>query len=250
MIVDLISDCLPESLEADVCVVGSGPVGITLALALARGNVRVILLEFGRAQGRTCPPRSQSLHQRRAQSQRDSHRLVSSLRRQLKCVGGQILPFNPIDFVRREWVEGGGWPISFGDLKPYYDKALYFEGLGSCLTDDDDIWAAVGMKAPDFGASVGSRFSRWCPQPDFALLHGREIDRSSTLRCILHATVTALSCREDRIVAALARSLTGKSFRIHATHFVFCVGGIETARLLLQPLENRRRRPGHGAPTS
>src|SRR5262249_3250010 len=124
-----------------------------------------------------------------------------------------------------------------------YDKALYFEGLGGCLTDDDEVWASVGVKGPDFGAGLGLHFSRWCPQPDFALLHGKEIDRSSTLRCILHATVTALSCGDDRILAALARSLTGKSLRIHATHFVFCVGGIETARLLLQPLENQAAPP-------
>ena len=41
----------------------------------------------------------------------------------------------------------------------------------------------------------------------------------------------------------VARSLTGKSLRIRATHFVFCVGGIETARLLLQPLENQTAPP-------
>ena len=239
MIADLISDCLPQSLEADVCVVGSGPVGITLALALSRGNARVILLESG---GRKAEPALQDLN--RSTNVGRNHNGINigryrALGGNSSVWGGQILPFNPIDFVRREWVEGSGWPISFDDLKPYYDKALHFEGLGNCLTDDDAVWAAVGMKTPDFGARLGSHFSRWCPQPDFALLHGKEIDRSSTLRCILHATVTALSCRNDRIVAAIARSLTGKSLRIHATYFVFCVGGIETARLLLQPLEDQ-----------
>ena len=36
MIGDLRSGALPESLDTDVCVVGAGPVGITLALALSR----------------------------------------------------------------------------------------------------------------------------------------------------------------------------------------------------------------------
>jgi choline dehydrogenase-like flavoprotein len=243
MIADLISDCLPQSLEADVCVVGSGPVGITLALALSRGNARVILLESG---GRKAEPALQDLN--RSTNIGRNHNGINIGRYRAfggnsSVWGGQILPFNPIDFVRRDWVEASGWPISFDDLKPYYDKALYFEGLGRCLTDDDKVWAAVGMEAPDFGAGLGSHLSRWCPQPDFVLLHGREIDRSGTLRCILHATVTALSCHDDQIVAALARSLTGKSVRIHATRFVFCVGGIETARLLLQPLENQTAPP-------
>jgi choline dehydrogenase-like flavoprotein len=243
MITDLISDCLPESLDTDVCVVGSGPVGITLALALSRRKTRVILLESG---GRKAEPALQDLN--RSINIGRNHNGINIGRYRVfggnsSVWGGQILPFNPIDFVRRDWVEGSGWPISFGDLKPYYEQALDFEGLGRCLTDDDEVWAAVGIKTPDFGAGLGSHFSRWCPQRDFAILHGREIDRSITLHCILHATVTALSCREDRIVAALARSLTGKSIRIHATRFVFCVGGIETTRLLLQPLENQTTPP-------
>src|SRR6266568_5052907 len=59
VIADLVSDSLPESLEADVCVVGSGPVGITLALALSRRNARVILLESG---GRKTEPVLQELY--------------------------------------------------------------------------------------------------------------------------------------------------------------------------------------------
>src|SRR2546429_3346239 len=59
VIADLVSDSLPESLEADVCVVGSGPVGITLALALSRRNARVILLESG---GRKTEPALQDLY--------------------------------------------------------------------------------------------------------------------------------------------------------------------------------------------
>jgi choline dehydrogenase-like flavoprotein len=243
MIADLVSDFLPQSLEADVCVIGSGPVGITLALALSRRNARVILLESG---GRKTEPVLQDLY--RSTNIGRNHNGINIGRHRVfggnsSQWGGQILPFAPIDFVKREWVEASGWPISFDDLKPYYIKALDFEGLGDCLMDDDEVWAAVRMEAPDFGAGLGSHFSRWCPQRDFALLHGREIDRSNSLRCILHATVTALSCRDDLIVAALARSLTGNSLRIHASRFAFCVGGIETARLLLQPLENQTAPP-------
>src|SRR5262249_53939846 len=38
-------------------------------------------------------------------------------------------------------------------------------------------------------------------------------------------------------------TLTGRSLRVSANNFVFCVGGIETARLLLQPLENGQTAP-------
>ena len=139
MIADLISDCLPECLEADVCVVGSGPVGITLALALSRKNARVILLESG---GRKAEPALQDLN--RSTNVGRNHNGINfgryrALGGNSTVWGGQILPFNPIDFARRDWVEASGWPISFDDLKPYYAEALHFEGLGDCLTDDDEV---------------------------------------------------------------------------------------------------------------
>src|SRR5262249_23572914 len=158
MIADLISDCLPVSLEADVCVVGSGPVGITLALALSRKNVRVVLLESG---GRKLEPALQDLY--RSINAGRNHNGINIGRYRAfggnsSQWGGQLLPFFPIDFEKREWVHGSGWPINFNDLKPYYAKALDFEGLSACLRHDDEVWAAVGMKPPHLGTELGLHF--------------------------------------------------------------------------------------------
>ncbi|MFY8102912.1 MAG: FAD-dependent oxidoreductase, partial [Ramlibacter sp.] len=47
------ADAVPRHtvLHADVCVVGAGPAGITLALALEGHGLRVLLLEAGRDPG-------------------------------------------------------------------------------------------------------------------------------------------------------------------------------------------------------
>jgi choline dehydrogenase-like flavoprotein len=243
MIADLRSDVLPESLDTDVCVVGAGPVGITLAVELSRRGLDVVLLESG---GRSIDPALQDLY--RSTNVGRNHNGINLGRYRAfggtsTQWGGQILPFGRMDFKRRDWVEGSGWPITFDDLEPYYLKALSFEGLDGCLIDDPQVWTAIGLSSPAYEAGVVSHFSRWCPQPDFAKIHGKEIEGSASLRCILYATVTALSCVNDRIVTAYARTLTGKSIRVKASRFAFCVGGIESARLLLQRLEDQTPPP-------
>lgn len=243
MLADLHTDGLPELLETDVCVVGAGPVGITLSLALSRRGLDVVMLESG---GPTVEPELQDLY--RSKNVGRNHNGINLGRFRAfggtsTQWGGQILPFGPIDFARRDWIRSSGWPITYDDLEPYYRTALEYEGLGGCVKDDEGVWSAIGLSAPEFGPDLRAHLSRWCPQPDFARLHGAEVERSSRLRCILHATVTALACSGDRIVSAKARTLEGRGIRIAGRRFVFCVGGIESARLLMQPLEDGTEPP-------
>ena len=59
MIVDLEKDDLPQQIDADICVIGGGPAGITLALELANTSLDVVLLESG---GETYSVRTQALN--------------------------------------------------------------------------------------------------------------------------------------------------------------------------------------------
>jgi choline dehydrogenase-like flavoprotein len=236
MICDLASDGLPEELETDVCVIGAGPAGITVGLTLARRNLDVILLESG---GREIESESQELFDSEVAGMPHSGVHNGRFRAfggSSKRWGGQILPLFPIDFEQRGWVKCSGWPLRFADLEPYFGKALSFEGLDHALTDDTDVWRTIGLEPPRLGEELQPFLSRWCPEPDFARLHGKEIQRLSNLRCVLHATVTALEAAGGRIRAVVAKSFFGHSIRVRARRFVLCLGGIETPRLLLHPL--------------
>lgn len=230
------------NLAAQVCVVGSGPVGVTLALALSRAGVDTILLESGDKMSKPAPQdlnRSEVVGRKHNGIHLGRHRVFGGASTQW---GGQLLPMTPIDFERREWVPDSGWPISLQELEPFYAQAQQYEGLKQALPDEA-VWQALRLRQPDFGMQLVSHLSRWCPEPDFARLHGAEISASERLTCIVNATVCALSCEGDRIDSVLAKSLTGRQLRVRAKYFVLCGGAIETARLLLHPLENQDSAP-------
>ena len=60
MIEDFRSGSCPAALDADVCIIGAGPAGISLATALARTRWTVCLLEGG---GQRSEASSQALYE-------------------------------------------------------------------------------------------------------------------------------------------------------------------------------------------
>jgi len=239
MIEDLDDNRLPHSLETDVCVIGAGAAGIIVALLLARRNIDVVLLESGGERHETAihDLNRCSFAARPFQGAIDGR--FRALGGSTTRWGGQILPMQPIDFEARSWVNASGWPIAFDELVPAYKTALGLVGLGRCIESDADVWQSVGRRTPQFGGGeLVPYFSRFCPEPDLSHIHGTEIRRRPNLRCVLHATVTALKAKGGRIVRAIARNLAGRNVNVHARRFVLCVGGIETPRLLLHPLDD------------
>ena len=96
-------------LRADVCVVGAGPAGIALALALSGRGLSVLLLEAGR---RPQDPLAQALYEGELANPQHSppHRYrMRGLGGSSTRWGGRCMPFDPIDFERRDWVAAPGW---------------------------------------------------------------------------------------------------------------------------------------------
>jgi choline dehydrogenase-like flavoprotein len=113
MIEDLDDNRLPHSLEADVCVIGAGAAGITVALLLARRNIDVVLLESGGERHET------AIHDlnRCSFAARPFGGAIDGRFRALGGSttrwGGQMLPMQAIDFEARSWVNASGWPIAY-----------------------------------------------------------------------------------------------------------------------------------------
>jgi aryl-alcohol dehydrogenase-like predicted oxidoreductase/choline dehydrogenase-like flavoprotein len=223
----------------NVCIVGAGAAGILLATQLASRGLKVLLLEGG---GLELEARSQALYQAQLSGLRYPGATEGRFRTYGGSTtrwGGQILELEEFDFEPREHVKGSGWPFPKRELLPYYERALDFEGLRLTERDDAKVWAGLGLSICDLGPEFKMEYSRWCPERDFGVLQRRMLHESQRLRVLLHANVTGLVLNESStaIEALKVRGYSGGESQVSADHFVICMGGIETVRLLLQPLE-------------
>lgn len=237
MICDLLVDRPNPERRTDVCIVGAGAAGITLAVELVRLGRTVALLEGG---GAELEDASQTPYASEIAGL--PHRGVEGGRfRALGGTttkwGGQILKLQPIDLERREWIPESGWPISVEELEPFYRRALELEGVSGSLEADEEVWRAIGQpETPDFG-ELRSYLSRWCPEPNFAKLHQRTLERSPRLQTWLHANAIDLVIKEDVIEGVCCRSLGGEAVVFRAQTYIFALGAIESSRFFLQPRE-------------
>jgi choline dehydrogenase-like flavoprotein len=235
MILDL--EAMNESPEilCDLCIVGSGAAGLAISSALTGTRLKTVIVESG---GLNPEPPSQALYDvdisglPHPGSTEGRFRICGGSTTRW---GGQALPLMPIDFEPREWVAYSGWPISFDDLIPYYARACKFLMIDD-RNFDSDMFALLGNRPPAFDARrLWYHFSKWSPRPSVRehYLPSLRISDRSTL--LLHANLTriALDNTLKQVDSVAVHSLAGQKATVRARAFVLCVGGIETARLLL-----------------
>ena len=103
-------------IEGDICIVGAGAAGISMALEWANTPYRVILLEGG---GFDLEKEMQELY--RAENIGRPYYGIDAARWHFfggttGHWGGMCSPYDPIDFKKRDWVPYSGWPITREDL--------------------------------------------------------------------------------------------------------------------------------------
>lgn len=232
-----------SELAADLCIIGAGPAGLTIARALARPGLRILVLESG---GRDPDPAVQALGDgtttdptyvdpgltRRRQAggtAQDWNTAVGSE------IGAKYLPLDPIDFEARAWVPGSGWPFERAELDPYFTRAHEVCDLGPTSyrpadwTDPARPTLAIG------GGRVVTAIYRYGLARTFTVVHLEEACRAEHVVVCLHGTVVEIVTGPGArtVTHVRVRCLGGSGFRVRARLFVLAAGGIENARVLL-----------------
>ena len=140
------ADLLPEALRCDVCIIGSGPAGMTIARELSGTPIRVTLLESG---GTERQHQSDVLNEvenvgwpREMDQWAVRNRIVggSSATWKARCSA-----FNEIDMEQRDWIPYSGWPFKAEDLASYTERSAPHLGLGAGNgITDDRVWELTG----------------------------------------------------------------------------------------------------------
>jgi choline dehydrogenase-like flavoprotein len=239
LIVDANSIDTGACLTADVCIVGGGAAGISLALSLEGRGLSIILLEGGQESEHAA---TQALYagevtDERLHSPPDKYR-QRRMGGSTTIWGGRCMPFDPIDFETRSQVPDSGWPISFEDLLPFYPQANALAEAGRFSYEADE---ALGPGAPPMMRRFASELVRTgglerfsCPT-DFGTRYARRLRVAADLKVLLGANCTAVRLEPDgRAVREIeVATLAGRRFRVAARATVLAAGGLETARLLL-----------------
>jgi choline dehydrogenase-like flavoprotein len=226
-------------LRPDVCIVGAGAAGISLALSLSGQGLQVLLLESGRMHEDAT---TQSLYagevvDERLHSPPDKYR-QRRLGGSTAIWGGRCVPFDPIDFEKRDWVADSGWPIQYDDLAPFYPQANHLSEAGQFAYDGDKLFgpgdSALIRRLVSKVVLTNSleRFS--CPT-HFGERYEARLRVAPDIQVLVGANCTRVLLQADgRAVRELSVStLGGKRFRVAARSTVLALGGLETPRLLL-----------------
>lgn len=220
-----------DAQPSDVCVVGSGPAGMTVALELAARGRRVLLLESG---GLTADPAVNELSASYIVDERvhDDTRITVS--RQLggtsNLWGARCQPFDAIDFAARDWIGPGAWPAGMAqELAPWYGRACELLSCGEPVFHDP----APGLVVDD-GRIDMTRIERFSARPKMQQAHAQALAQDPRIDVRLGCTVVdAQLSGEGRITALTVCTPDARRIDVPVRQVVLAMGGLETTRLLL-----------------
>lgn len=218
--------------SAEVVIVGAGAAGILLSVKLTAQGKSVLLLESGNFF-------EDQKKQKLNEVQQTGKILNNAIWGRKRIIGGtttawggQSLPFTPMDFENREWVQNSGWPVSYDEMISFYDEANLFMGIDT-MNYSTDIFPKISIKKPDIDPDVFDfHVSKWAHQPNFYLLYKTTLDKKVTV--IYNAQVNSiLKTDSDTVSGVVLSNFKNCRFNISAKTLIIAAGTIETNRILL-----------------
>lgn len=225
-------------IEGDLCIVGAGAAGISMALEWINTSRKVILLEGG---GFDLEPEIQDLN-RGVNVGRRYYPLQSA---RLHFFGGttghwagHCAPYDPIDFEQRPWVPHSGWPIRREDLLPFYRRAQRIVEIPEPFEFDAANWEKLDpelRQLPFDAHRVWTKLWRFSPPTRFGTRYRKDIVGAASIHLYTHANVCDIKANEpaSAVTELEVRCLNGRQHRVRARYYVLACCAIQNARLLL-----------------
>ena len=226
-------------LDADICIVGAGAAGITVAAELNGSGREVLLVESGHLQP---DEETQGLYDLDCAGYPVREDFMSRARYfggSCNLWAGRSMKLTEADFARRDWVPASGWPLPYADVARHYPRAASILRLPP-LEMFDWTTHATAMSTHERALfsheSLSPRVSLWARRPmRFGAAYHSELRGSRDVRILLNANVTRIVLNQDAtaVESLEVSTLSLSRLSIRARVFVLACGAIENARLLL-----------------
>ena len=220
--------------KTQVCIVGSGLGGGTLALKLAERGIGFIIIEAGGLKNNSESVTHESIGRDFGLRTTRSIQLGGTS----NLWHGVLSPLDEIDFKSREWIPGSGWPITLQDLNNFYHEASTLLGVKHY-----DYFAAD--KLPDnLKDELGNvefrqdflknkMFQQPLPAKNFKEDILELVKDSNKYHLCLNSVALELIMGDGITTSLKIGKEDGGFFEIQADNFVISSGALETPRLLL-----------------
>ncbi len=235
MIIDYLDRSGPEDFIADICIVGAGPAGISIARSFIGASRSVCLVESGGLAGED---RNQQLYEGTSIGSPELDPATSRMRAfggSCNVWGGGCIPLSSLDLGPRDWVPHSGWPLNYEDLEPYYRRAREVCGIEAHEFVDGSFLTPPARAPVSFDADKLVNQNFVLSPIFFGEAYRAEFEQAGNVTVLLHANLLELEAVESGSSVRRARigALDGRRGTIRARNYVLACGGIENARLLL-----------------
>lgn len=224
-------------IEGDICIVGAGAAGISMALEWLGSPYKVILLEGG---GFEYDDKVQELYNGKLTGQQYYPMKSSRLHYfggSTEHWGGMCSTFDEIDFEEREWVENSGWPIKKEEISSFYPRAHPLLDLGPC-----EYSVAYWQKKFPFFKTLPfdenvlwSKMWQFSPPSRFGKKYKDTIVNAKNIHLYTYANVVNINATENisSVKELAVKNYTGKQHTVKAKYFILACCAIQNSRLLL-----------------
>lgn len=227
-----------ESLiEGDICIIGAGAAGITIALEWNYSPYKVILLEGG---GFEYDSEVQKLYDGKITGQNYFPMMSSRLHYfggSTGHWGGLCTRLDEFDFNKKSWLEDSGWPIRFDDFFPFYERAYPFLDLSKSKFDI----TSLQKQNPDLIEFPFDKKYLWNKiwqrslPTRFGSKYKDQITDSKNIHLYTYANVTNLNASENisKIEEVTIKNYANKTHKVRAKYFILACNALQNARILL-----------------
>lgn len=227
----------------DVCIFGTGPAGMTVALDLAKRRKRIALVEAGSFE---YTEESQRLYEGTDSGLNTWNALINKRLRYFGGTSGHWTGrcglFDEIDFTKDTYHGMSGWPIGRNAVLAQLPRAAEILDLGvqSLATrplkqgaNSSFVHSSAAFSAP---TRFGTKYRAAIVESPYIQL----ITRASLFELRLGARLRS----DAAIDHALVKDYQGRTHKVSAGRFVLALGAVENARLLLN--SDKQARGGIG----